>query len=138
MWQQIFLGFTGICAGLIISGGVVGLLIGLSIIPRYAGLTHTANHILFYEDATLLGTVLGNIVYLFEIPLPLGAPFLVLYGGLSGIFLGAWILALAEMADIIPIFSRRIKFTKGLPIVMICVALGKIAGSLYYYYRGWS
>lgn len=138
MWQQIFLGFTGICAGLIISGGVVGLLIGLSIIPRYAGITHTANHILFYEDATLLGTVLGNIVYLFEISLPLGAPFLVFYGGLSGIFLGAWILALAEMADIIPIFSRRIKFTKGLPIVMICVALGKIAGSLYYYYRGWS
>ena len=31
MWQQIFLGFAGICSGVIIAGGAVGLMIGLSI-----------------------------------------------------------------------------------------------------------
>ena len=46
MWQQIFLGLLGLCSGTIIASGVAGLLIGLSIIPRYAGITHTADHIL--------------------------------------------------------------------------------------------
>lgn len=50
MFQQIFLAVIGFCAGVIIAGGVVGLLIGLSIVPRYAGVTHTGKHILLYED----------------------------------------------------------------------------------------
>ena len=50
MFQQVLLCFTGFCAGIIVAGGVSGLLIGLSIVPRYAGITHTANHIFLYED----------------------------------------------------------------------------------------
>ena len=46
MWQQIFLIFVGLSSGIIIAGGVVGLMIGLSIVPRYAGITHTADHML--------------------------------------------------------------------------------------------
>ena len=34
MWQQIFLIFVGLSSGIIIAGGVVGLMIGLSIVPR--------------------------------------------------------------------------------------------------------
>ena len=57
MLQQIFLGFIGLCSGFIIAGGLIGLLIGLSIVPRYAGITHTADHIMLYEDITLFGTI---------------------------------------------------------------------------------
>lgn len=137
MWQQIFLAFIGLCAGMIIAGGVVGLLIGLSIVPRYAGITHTSDQMLLYEDVTLLGAVLGNIYYQYQLSIPLGLPFLMLYGLFSGIFLGGWILALAEMADVFPIFARRIQFTEGLPKVIICIALGKAAGSLLFWYQGW-
>ena len=98
MFQQIFLGFLGLCSGVIIAGGLTGLLIGLSIVPRYAGITHTARHMLLYEDITLAGTVLGNLLYLFKWKISLGMPFLILYGTFSGIFLGGWIMALAEMA----------------------------------------
>ena len=137
MWQQIFLGFLGLCAGVIVAGGLVGLLIGLSIVPRHAGITHTSDHILLYEDVSLLGTVLGNLYFLFRFPIPLGKPFLILYGTFSGIFLGGWILALAEMADVFPIFSRRIRLTEGMPVIIIAVALGKLLGSMLFYYYGW-
>lgn len=137
MLQQIFLAFVGLCSGVIIAGGIVGLLIGLSIVPRYAGVTRTGRHIMLYEDVTLLGTVFGNLFFLFHLPLPLGQPFLLIYGLFSGLFLGAWIMALAEMADVFPIFTRRIKFTEGLPKVILCVAAGKICGSLLYYFQGW-
>ena len=77
---------------------VSGLLIGLSIVPRYAGITHTADQIFLYEDLTLLGTVAGTVVTLFPIRIPLGPFFLAVCGVFFGIFLGGWILALAEIA----------------------------------------
>ncbi len=44
MFQQIFLAVIGFCAGVIIAGGVVGLLIGLSIVPDTPALPHTGKH----------------------------------------------------------------------------------------------
>lgn len=137
MWQQIFLGFLGLCSGAIIASGVAGLLIALSIIPRYAGITHTGEHVLLYEDMALMGIVAGNLSYLFSFPIPLGAPFLIIFGICSGIFLGSWVLALAEIADMFPVFARRIRLTKGLPAIIICIAAGKTIGTLFYYYFGW-
>lgn len=102
MLQQIFLGFIGLGSGFIIAGGLIGLLIGLSIVPRYAGITHTADHIMLYEDITLFGTELGNLFYLFQWNIPAGTPFLILYGLFSGIFLGGWIMALAERQIFFP------------------------------------
>lgn len=137
MLQQFFLCVIGFCAGVIIAGGVVGLLIGLSIVPRYAGVTHTGKHILLYEDITLLGILFGNFFYLYKWHIPGGAFFLILDGLFSGIFLGGWIMALAEMADVFPIFSRRIKLTDGIRLTVIAVALGKTLGSLLYFYKRW-
>lgn len=137
MWEQIFLGFLGLCAGGVVASGLVGLLIGLSIVPRLAGITHTGEKILWYEDATMLGAVLGNLAFVFRWKLPVGTIGLGIYGIFTGIFLGGWILALAEMADIFPIISRRIKLKMGLPAVIICIAIGKALGSLFYFYKGW-
>lgn len=137
MLEQIFLGFTGLCSGFIIARGLTGLMIGLSIIPRYAGITHTADHILLYEDITFWGTELGNLFFLFHWNIRFGTPFLILYGLFSGIFLGGWIMALAEMADIFPIFARRSRFQRGLSFTILCIAAGKTVGALIYYYNGW-
>ncbi len=137
MLQQIFLGFLGFCAGAIIAGGIVGLLIGLSIVPRYAGITRTGRHILLYEDVTLAGAVTGNLFFLLQWKIPGGSLFLIFYGLFSGIFLGGWIMALAEMADVFPIFTRRIRFSEGLPAVILSIAAGKTLGSLFYYFHGW-
>ena len=126
MLQQLILCFIGFCAGIIVAGGVSGLLIGLSIVPRYAGITHTADQIFLYEDLTLLGTVAGTVVTLFPIRIPL-----------FGIFLGGWILALAEIAKVFPVFARRLKLSQGLSPVIISIAAGKILGSLFYYAMGW-
>ena len=137
MLQQFFLMVIGFCSGIIISGGVVGLLIGLSIVPRYAGITRTGKHILLYEDITLLGITVGNLFYIYGWHIPGDTFFLILYGLFSGIFLGGWIMALAEMADVFPIFSRRIKLTTGIRLIVIAVALGKTLGAFYYFYKRW-
>ena len=126
MFQQAFLCFTGFCAGIIVAGGVSGLLIGLSIVPRYAGITHTADCIFLYEDSSLLGTVAGTIITLFPVRIPLGS-----------FFLAVCILALAEIAKVFPVFARRLKLTQGLSLVIVSIAAGKTLGSLFYYAKGW-
>ena len=137
MAEQIFLGVLGLCAGFTVASGMVGLIIGLSIVPRYAGVTHTGKHILLYEDITFLGITVGNLFFIYGWHIPGGSFFLILYGLFSGIFLGGWIMALAEMADVFPIFSRRIKLTNGIRLVVIAVALGKTLGAFYYFYKRW-
>ena len=72
MAEQIFLGVLGLCAGFTVASGMVGLIIGLSIVPRYAGITRTADKILLYEDFTMLGATLGNMAMVFQWHLPGG------------------------------------------------------------------
>ena len=137
MWEQIVLGFVGLCAGGVVAGAAVALLIGLGVIPRYAGITHTADKISLYEDFTMLGAVAGNLFYVFRLHLPLGSWGLGAYGLFSGIFLGGWILALAEMAKIFPVVVRRIRLKHGIPLAVAMIALGKTAGSLWFFYKRW-
>lgn len=115
----------------------MGLIIGLSITPRYAGITRTAHRILLYEDCMMYGAILGNLFYLFEWKLPAGNWGLGIFGIFAGIFVGSWILALAEMADVFPILARRVKLTMGMPFIIASVAAGKVIGALYYFYKGW-
>ena len=136
MFQQVLLCFTGFCAGIIVAGGVSGLLIGLSIVPRYAGITHTAKKD-NVKIATATAIVAGTIVTLFPVRIPLGPFFLAVCGVFFGIFLGGWILALAEIAKVFPVFARRLKLTQGLSLVIISIAAGKTFGSLFYYAMGW-
>ena len=59
--------------------------------------------------------------------------FLSVYGLFAGIFVGCLALAIAEMLDAIPIFTRRLKFRHGIGVVVLCMAIGKTVGSLIYY-----
>ena len=137
MAEQIFLGILGLCAGFTVSSGIAGLIIGLSIIPRYAGITHTAEHILLYEDFTILGVILGNIVVVFGLRIPVGVVGLALFGWFAGIFMGSWILALAEMAKVFPVLAGWVRLRQGMPWIIVSVAAGKLLGALYFFYKGW-
>ena len=64
-------------------------------------------------------------------------PVVVDYLVFFGIFLGGWILALAEIAKVFPVFIRRLKLTQGMSLVIISIAVGKSLGSLLYYAQGW-
>ena len=93
-----------------------------------------ASHCSFYSSPLCRDHPYGG-PYL--IVLPIGRPFLLIFGIFSGIFLGGWILALAEIADMFPVFVRRIQLKQGLPLIILSIAAGKAAGALIYYYFGW-
>ena len=134
MKEQIFLGFIGFSGGAVVAGGVIALLVGLGVIIRFTGIAHEAKHIWVYEDAICLGGLFGNWLTIYKGSPPFGTPGLFVLGIFSGIFVGGWIMALAEFINIIPVMARRIGLVKGLSLIIIATALGKVVGSMMYFY----
>lgn len=137
MRNEIWLAFLGLCAGGIVASGVVAFIISLGIVPRYAGITRTAQRVRLYEDCSMLGAFVGNILFLYRGQIPLGTPGLLVFGVFSGIFLGSWIVALGEVVNIYSIMARRVGLTRGIGLVIISMALGKMLGSLVFFWKGW-
>ena len=145
---------AGLCAGLLVSGGLISVLLAVGLIPRFAGKTDTGRKIFLYEEMVVLGAISGTLLSIFPgcerfgqtmsgmLPTGLwhavGLILLAVYGIFAGIFIGALALAVAEMLDSIPIFARRIGFRHGIGIVVLAMALGKLCGSLYYFAGGWA
>ncbi len=134
---QALLALIGFSSGFIIAGGVVALMVGLGIITRYIGITRTADRIFWYEDAILLGAVAGTLLTVYDLRLPVGAWILGVGGLFIGIFVGSWILALAEVVNVFPVYCRRLGITKGLSWIVIAMAVGKVSGSLLGFYMRW-
>ena len=126
--------FLGLTAGIAVAAGAFALITGLGLIPRLAGKTSVASFSIALENAVILGGIFGTVLALFEeIPFPLGKGFAVLFGGASGIFVGCLSVALAEVLNVFPILFRRTRLKTGLYLLVFAFALGKTAGSFYYF-----
>lgn len=138
MWiNWIVLAFLGLAFGLAISAGLFAFLIGLGVVSDFADRTHTGKYVTLYEDFIVVGGILGNMFWVYQVDFLRGSWLLLGFGLLSGIFVGCWSMALADILNIFPIFIRRAKVTTGLSWLVVGMALGKSLGSLLYFYMRW-
>lgn len=138
MWiPQILSVIIGLSAGMLVAAGLFSFVTGLGVISDFADRTHTGEHVMLYEDAIVVGGILGNLLFVFKIHIPGGVWILPIFGLLAGIFTGCWAMALAEMLEVFPIFVRRVKLVRCVPWVILGTALGKTAGALLFFSRHW-
>ncbi|MDD2978971.1 MAG: stage V sporulation protein AB [Hespellia sp.] len=138
MWiRQLLLGILGLSFGIAAAGGLFAFIVGLGVVSDLADRTQTADHILFYEDSIAMGGILGNVFMLFHVSIPGGGWIVPVFGLLSGIFVGCWAMALAEILNLFPILIRRVKIIKGIPWFILAMALGKGIGSCLFYFLKW-
>ena len=135
--RQTAAAIVGFSSGFLVAGGVVALMVGLGITRRFAGITHTAVHARLYETMIVLGGIGGNLLTVYQPVLGWGRICPAAVGLFSRIFVGGWILALAELLNVFPVFARRLGIVKGKSWVMIALALGKTAGSLLLFAMRW-
>lgn len=151
--RSVFLMILGVSFGVLAAAGVFTVLVAVGLVPRFAGKTHTAGKVFLYEEMVVLGTIVGGVVSIFpEYIKPadflkehfaqsmwlwdaLGVLGQSVFGVFAGMFVGCLALAIAEMLDSIPIFARRISFRHGLGVAILCIALGKMCGSFYYFWN---
>lgn len=138
MWvKQLLLALIGLSAGVTVAGGLFSFVVSLGVVSDFADRTHTGNRILLYETSVALGGILGNILFIYQIPVPIGTVILMLFGIFAGIFVGYWSMALAEILNVFPIFIRRVKVLKGIPYIILSIALGKGIGACLFFFKGW-
>lgn len=132
--SKILLAIAGLSAGFIVASCVVAVFIMLGVIPRLAGVTKTAKYLMLYENCFIAGVIIGNLLTFYPIDIPLGTLGLILFGGFSGVYIGCMAVALAEVVKTMPILSRRFNVRKGLPYLVIALALGKAIGTFIQYF----
>ena len=136
--------------GLLSSGGVFTVFVTVGLVPRFADKTHTAQKVILYENCIVAGAILGCLLSVYpDVVMQFGGSaaleqitewelwgnlLLTIFGIFAGMFVGCFAIAIAEMLNTIPIFTRRISLGKGAGIVLLCLALGKTIGSLVYFY----
>lgn len=165
MWmQQALMAFIGLSAGIAAAGGLFAFIVELGVVADFADRTHTGDRILLYEDCVALGGILGNLFFVFRPTIMpaltsafqtvsgsgtdggdavfsalriLPAVLLAVFGLFSGIFVGCWAMALAEILNVFPVFMRRARIVRYTAAFVISTAVGKGLGSWFFFYKGW-
>ena len=70
--RQILMAVIGLSAGILVAGGLFGFIVELGVIADFADRTHTGNKIHLYEDCAALGGIIGNVIFVYSIPIPYG------------------------------------------------------------------
>ena len=152
MSGTLFLIIFSASYGLLAAAGVFTVLVAVGLVPRFAGKTHTGKKVVLYEEMVIFGTITGCVLSIFsrycrfgawwqqrfpeqmKVLLAAGNVLQAIYGLFAGMFIGCLALAIAEMLDSIPILTRRISFRHGIGAVVLGMALGKLSGSLFYFW----
>ncbi len=122
----------GLVHGIATSASVVVFLSILGIVPQLAVVTNTTRQRNVYGLALGLGAVTFAMADLLDFRLSLGAfrlPAMAFVLLLWGLFTGILLSALAEVFDIFPAFTGKLGIRDGLKILILALALGKMAGA---------
>jgi stage V sporulation protein AB len=135
MWiRYVILIIVGIGGGAVTAAGYFAVLASVGVITRFADYTNTANRIRLYETFLCLGGITGNVLIIFNPSIQIWSPLTAVVGLLMGIFVGCFLLSLAEAVKGLPIFLRKSRIQKGISLLIISFAIGKTIGSLFYFY----
>ncbi len=135
--KNICIALFGFTAGGIVASGVFAFIVLAGIFTRLAARTRTSSFTNVYENAIVLGGTVGNIIFVYELSVPIHYVGLIITGLFFGIFVGCLAIALAEVLKVVPILVKRVGLNEGFPFMIFSIALGKLAGSLIQFVLNW-
>jgi len=127
---------VGISFGAAVAAGLFAFITTVGVVTRLAAGTKTAKHLMLYETIAIVGTAFANGMDLFQWQIPCGVFLRTVCGLFFGVFVGCLAAALAEVVNVFPVMTRRIKLTVGLPYLVLAFALGKGFGAWYHLLLG--
>ncbi|MBQ9119577.1 MAG: stage V sporulation protein AB [Lachnospiraceae bacterium] len=128
--RKVLYAVLGLLSGALVAAGMFAFITMIGVVTRMAGRTKTNRYAMLYEDMVTIGATTGNVLFLYEPYLALGASARVVVGFFAGVYVGCLAVALAEMLNVVPIFARRIRLRRGLAAFVVVFALGKLVGGL--------
>ena len=141
--KSLILLLVGLCSGLGVAAGTFAFFVVIRVLPRMIQKAKLEHKVIFIENILIRGILFGTVLSFFLwrkkwLYVIFGKTLLTFYGLSAGIFSGCIAVALAEILDTFPIFFRRLRIKEHLAEGLLFVmALGKMAGSLFYFFSGY-
>jgi len=132
--QHAFCSVIGFSGGVVVGGAIIAFLTVLGIVSRLIHITSIYDETFILSWAVLLGAVTGCIISIFTFTIHLPQIVSAGFGMVMGIFVGLLVSALAEVINVIPIFANRMNVADYVQVFIIVLALGKVIGSLIYWF----
>lgn len=129
--RMILYYLVGLSFGVAVAAGLFAFITTVGVVTRLAAGTKTAKYLMLYETVAIIGVALANGADLFRWRIPCGDICRIVCGLFSGVFVGCLAAALAEVVNVFPVMTRRIKLKVGMPYLVLAFALGKGFGTWY-------
>ena len=113
----------GLSGGVVVGGAYAAFVTMLQIIPRLVHISHTHNHKTLYQNAYIIRVITFTIFYFSDYNVHLSDNTVAIIGLIMGTFIGILSSALAEVINVIPVMSKKLKMKKE----------SKYLGALYYW-----
>lgn len=140
MISNVVMSIAALLAGAGVSAGVFAFVLVIGVVPRVLAFSKIKN-IIMAENIMICGVIAGNVSSVIELNIStskyVAELIICIYGLCVGIFVGCIAVALAEILHTFPILYKRMKLRAGLGIIVVCMAIGKTVGSLYYFLFGY-
>ncbi|MGI6151495.1 MAG: stage V sporulation protein AB [Christensenellales bacterium] len=124
--------------GLVVGAAVALVFIVLGLVSQCAAVTGTRRFLPLYGKMVCLGAFVASALHLVGFSgRPETMPLLLLFGLFAGIYLGVVLSALAEVLNIFPMISGKLKLAKSIRVMAFALAAGKTLGVAAYYFTPW-
>ncbi len=130
--------FIGSCAGGFTAAGLFAVINSIGVLNRIAYVTGIQNRTNLLENMVVIGAVIGNIWWIFDISVFRSASQTCLIAAIiisvfSGMYIGLFLVCLAEAMKALPLFLRKIRISKVIGLLILSIAVGKCVGELFYF-----
>lgn len=133
MWMKLLLLIIALGGGLVVGGALAAFITLIRLIPRLIQITETMEYTKLYQNVFALGGFVTIIMYFSKIHFSFSNFLTGILAGIMGIFVGLFSSALAEVLNVIPVLSKKMKFQEEMKYIIYALTLGKVMGSLYFW-----
>lgn len=129
VFRYVCLAVACFAGGAAIASGYFAFISLIGIFSKLAEKVKGNRHCMLIECLLIYGATLANIIYIYNIHIPItivGFAVLTFFGG---VFTGCLVGALTEVLNVFPIISRRISLRRNIPYLIYAVAVGKMIGA---------
>lgn len=135
MIKNLFLIFFGLSGGILVGTATAAFITLLEVVPRLAQVSNTSEKVKVYEIVLTISVTLTSLFHLLGWDLKINSKLIIIpLMFILGSFIGMLASALAEVLNVLPIMLRRAKIQKYAIAILIAIALGKMAGSIFSIY----
>ena len=131
--RQILLVLISISGGLVVGGALAAFITLLNLMGRLVQLSESKKHVKLYEWTFSIGAFIFVVLYFSNFNFGMPKVVTILVSAIMGIFIGLFSSALAEVLNVMPLISKKLKVKKELKYVVYSLMLGKVIGSLYFW-----